>query len=184
VTVLVVWGVGACAYIFFLPRFTYSRVENAIVSGRGSGVPAVPINTLYTQPTLATPSQSNSLESTENRDALYTVGWLDLSQGPEVLHVPDMVGRYYVVQLTDPSGTVFAYVGRRVTGTQAGDYLISGPGWEGMVPAGVTKQIVAPNNMILVIGRTLVESDSDLATAYELAKQIQVTPLSQWRPSQ
>ncbi len=181
VTVLVVWGVGASAYIYFLPRFTYNRVQNTIVSGRGSGVPAIPINTLYTQPTLASPTQSNSLESTENRDTLYTVGWLDLSKGPEVLHVPDMAGRYYVVQLTDPWGTDFAYVGRRATGTQAGDYLISGPGWHGTIPNGVTKQIVAPNNTVLVIGRTLVESDSDLATVYGLAKQIQVTPLSQWQ---
>jgi hypothetical protein len=112
------------------------------------------------------------------RDALYTIGWLDLSQGPEVLHVPDMAGRYYVVQFTDPWGTVFAYVGRRTTGMQAGDYLISGPGWQGAVPHGVTKQIVAPDNTVSVIGRTLVESDSDLATAYGLARQIQVTPLN------
>lgn len=184
VTVLMVWAVGAFAYIYFSPRLIYGRAENAIVSGQGSGLPAIPINTLYTQPTLASPSQSNSLESTENRDALYTLGWLDLSKGPEVLHVPDMAGRYYAVQLTDPWGTVFAYVGRRTTGTQAGDYLITGPGWQGTVPHGVTKQIVSPDNTVLVIGRTLVESDSDLATAYGLAKQIQVTPLSQWQSGQ
>ncbi|HEX6800488.1 MAG TPA: DUF1254 domain-containing protein [Ktedonobacterales bacterium] len=184
VTVLVVWGVGAAAYIYFSPRLAYNRAENTIVSGRGSGAPPIPINTLYTQPTLATSSASNDLLSTGNRDTLYTVGWLDLSKGPQVLHVPDMAGRYYAVQFTDPWGTVFAYVGRRTTGTQAGDYLISGPGWHGTVPAGVTGQIVAPNNTVLLIGRTLVASDSDLATAYGLAKQIQVTPLSQWHPSQ
>ncbi len=184
VTLLVVWGVGAFAYVLFSPGLTYNRLENAIVSGSGSGVPAIPINTLYTQPTRATSSPSNSLLSTGNADTLYTLGWLDLSKGPQVLHVPDMAGRYYAVQLTDPSGTDFAYVGRRATGTQSGDYLISGPGWHGKVPAGVTQQIVSPNNTVLVIGRTLVESDSDLATAYALAKQIQVTPLSQWRPGQ
>lgn len=184
VTVLVVWGVGTYAYIYFSPRLIYNGVENAVVSHGlgGSGSPGIPINTLYTLPTLASPSQSNSLESTGNRDTLYTVGRLDLSTGPEVLHVPDMAGRYYSVQFTDPWGTVFAYVGRRTTGTQAGDYLISGPGWHGTVPDGVT-QIVAPNNTVLLIGRTLVESDSDLATAYGLAQQIQVTPLSQWQPS-
>jgi hypothetical protein len=184
VTLLVVWGVGAAAYVFFSPRFAYSRVENAIVSGRGSGVPAIPVNTLYTQPTLATASSSNNLLSTGNADTLYTVGWLDLSKGPQVLHVPDMADRYYAVQFTDPWGTVFAYVGRRTTGTQAGDYLITGPGWHGTVPAGITQQIASPNNTVLLIGRTLVESESDLATAYGLAKQIQLTPLSQWQPSQ
>jgi hypothetical protein len=109
------------------------------------------------------------------------MGWLDLSKGPEVLHVPDMAGRYYSVQFMDPWGTVFAYVGRRTTGTGAGDYLMSGPGWQGKLPNGV-KQIVSPNNTVLLIGRTLVESDSDLATAYGLAKQIQLTPLSRWHP--
>ena len=185
VAVLVVWGVGTYAYIYFSPRLLYNRLENAIVNhgidaGSSSGIP---INTLYTMPTLASPSQPNALESTGNRDTLYTVGWLDLSKGPLVLHVPDMAGRYYSVQFTDPWGTVFAYVGRRTTGTQAGDYFISGPGWKGKVPDGM-KQIVSPNNTVLLIGRTLVESDSDLATAYGLAKQIQVTPLSHWQPSQ
>ena len=183
VTVLVVWGVGTYAYIYFSPRLLYNRLENATVNHGlgGSGSPGIPINSLYTMPTLASPSQSNTLESTGNRDTLYTVGWLDLSKGPEVLHVPDMAGRYYSVQFTDPWGTVFAYVGRRTTGTQAGDYLISGPGWKGKVPDGV-RQIVAPDNTVLLIGRTLVESDSDLTTAYGLAKQIQVTPLSRWQP--
>jgi hypothetical protein len=178
VTLLVVWGVGAAAYIFFSPRLLYAGAERAVVSHGlgGPGSPGIPVNTLSTQPTLAAPSQGNTLESTENRDALYTVGWLDLSRGPQVLHVPDMAGRYYVVQFTDPWGTVFAYVGRRTTGTRAGDYLISGPGWHGTVPAGMTQQIVAPNNTVLLIGRTLVTSDGDVATAYGLAKQIQVTP--------
>jgi hypothetical protein len=185
VTVVVVWAAGAYACIYFMPRLWYSGLENAVVNHGlgGPGSPGIPINTLYTMPTLASPSQPNSLESTGNRDTLYTGGWLDLSSGPEVLHVPDMAGRYYSVQFTDPWGTDFAYVGRRTTGTQAGDYLISGPNWKGTVPAGM-RQIAAPNNTVLLIGRTLVASDSDLATAYGLAKQIQVTPLSQGPPSQ
>jgi hypothetical protein len=60
----------------------------------------------------------------------------------------------------------------------AGDYLISGPVWKGNVPQGMT-QISSPNNLVLVIGRVLVESEGDLATAYGLAKQIQLSPLSQ-----
>jgi hypothetical protein len=95
-----------------------------------------------------------------------------------------MAGRYYSVQFTDPSdGTDFAYVGTRTTGTEAGDYLVSGPSWQGTVPPGMT-QIAAPNNSVLVIGRVLVESDSDVSTAYGLSKQIQLTPLSRWKPGQ
>lgn len=113
-----------------------------------------------------------------NHDTLLTVGWLDLSQGPQALHVPDFSGCYYSVQFTDPFEVDFAYVGTRTTGTQAGDYLITGPGWKGQVPGGMT-QIVSPDNSVLVLGRVLVYHDSDLSTAYGLAKQIQLTLLSQ-----
>jgi hypothetical protein len=95
-----------------------------------------------------------------------------------------MNDRYYSVQFTDPSdGADFAYVGMRTTGTQAGDYLITGPGWKGQVPSGMA-QISSPNNSVLVIGRVFVESASDLSTAYSLSKQIQLTPLSHWQPGQ
>jgi hypothetical protein len=119
-----------------------------------------------------------------NRDTLITIGCLDLSKGAQVLHVPDMAGRYYSVQFNDPrNNTNFAYVGKRTTGTQAGDHLITGPGWKGQLPGGM-KQISSPNNSVIVIGRVFVENDSDLPTAYGLAKQIQLTPLSQWQAAQ
>ena len=41
------------------------------------------------------------------------------------------------------------------------------------------KQISSPNRSVLVVGRVFVESDDDLPTAYGLATQIQLTPLSQ-----
>ena len=40
------------------------------------------------------------------------------------------------------------------------------------MPQGVT-QISSPNNSVLVVGRTLVESVADLSAAYALSKQIQ-----------
>jgi hypothetical protein len=175
--VVLVWGVGTFVFIYFWPPITYSAYKRAVRHGLG-GDP-IPVNTLYAVPTLASPSASNSsLLATGTRDVLYVGGLLDLSIGPQVLHVPDMADRYYSVQFTDPSdGADFAYVGKRTTGTEAGDYLMSGPGWKGTVSQGMT-QISSPNNSVLVIGRVFVESDSDLPTAYGLAKQIQLTPLS------
>ena len=112
-----------------------------------------------------------------NRDTLPTVGWLDLRKGPQILHLPDMADRYYSVQFTDPStNTNFAYVGKRTTGTQTADYLITGRRWKGQVPTGIT-QISSPTNSVLVLGRVLVVNDDDLTTAYDLSKQIQLTPL-------
>jgi hypothetical protein len=167
--------------IYFLPRMLLSVFKRAIlVKGFGEG--PVPINTLYTQPQaqFADPLHSSGSRLTitgVNRDTLITIGWLDLSKGPQILHVPDMAGRYYSVQLTDPSKNIaFAYVGKRTTGTEAGDYLICGPRWKGAVPQGVS-QISSPNNSVLIIGRVLVGNDSDLPDAYRLSKQIQLSSL-------
>ena len=189
---LILFGVVGVAtwllFIYLWPGFIISVYKRAIlVKGFGEG--PVPVNTLYTesQKLFADPvgmqsaRGSNSVTAGMNRDTLYIVGWLDLSESAQVLHVPDFSGRYYSVQLTDPSkNTNFAYVGTRATGTQVGDTLITGPGWKGQVPSGM-RRIAAPRNSALVAGRVLVTSDSDLATAYNLATQIQLTPLSRWQ---
>lgn len=182
---VVAWVLGTFLFIYFWPHLVLNHFKKAIVN-QGFGDGPISINTLYTEPqklfaepiTSQSASGSNLMTTGVNRDTLLTVGWLDLSKGPQVLHVPDMAGRYYSVQFTDPSDdTDFAYVGTRTTGTQAGDYLITGQGWQGTVPSGMT-HISTPNNLMLVIGRVLVYSDSDLPTAYDLAKLIQLAPLS------
>jgi len=176
--------------IYFWPLMLLYVFKRAIlVKGFGDG--SIPVNTLYTEPQalfadpFSLPASGSKLATTGvNRDTLLTVGWLDLGKGAQILHVPDFSRRYYSVQFTDPSkNTNFAYVGTRTTGTAAGDYLVTGPGWQGTVPPEM-KQIFPPNNSVLVIGRILVYSDSDLPTAYGLAKQIQLAPLSNLQSGQ
>jgi len=179
---------GVCVATWFLVIYVWPRMmlyvykRGLLVKGFGDG--PVPINTLYTQPqelfadplrTPLSPGSSNLMTRGVNHDTLLTVGWLELRKGPQVLHVPDFSGRYYSVQFTDPSkNTNFAYVGKRTTGTDAGKFLISGPDWKGAVQRGMTP-ISSPNNSVVIIGRAFVESDSDLPTAYSLAKQIRLT---------
>ena len=187
---VVAWALGTFLLVYFWPHLVNNIYKRAILN-QGFGDGPIPINTLYTEPqtlfaeplTAQSASGSNLMTVGVNHDTLPTVGWLDLSKGPQVLHVPDFSGRYYSVQFTDPFGVNFVYVGTRNTGTQAGDYLITGPDWKGQVPSSMT-QISSPNNSVLVLGRVLVYTDSDLSTAYDLSKQIQLTPLSGWQPSQ
>ena len=180
---VVAWVAGTFLFIYFWPHLVYNHFKRAIVD-QGFGDGPVPVNTLYTEPqalfadplhTALPPGSSNLMTVGVNHDTLLTVGWLDLSKGPLVLHVPNFSGHYYSIQFTDPFDVNFAYVGTRTTGTQAGDYLITGPDWKGQAPSS-TKQISSPNNSVLVIGRILVSSDSDLAATYNLTKQIQLAP--------
>ena len=181
---IVAWIIGTLLLIYFWPHLVNNIYMKAVLR-QGFGEGPVPINTLYTEPqaffaqplTAQSASGSKLMTVGVNHDTLLVVGWLDLSSGPQVLHVPDFSGRYYSVQFTDPFNIDFAYVGTRETGTQASDYLITGPGWNGQVPNGM-KQVSSQDNSVLVVGRILVYSDSDLSTAYDLAKQIQLAPFS------
>lgn len=179
-------GIAVAAWFLFIylwPLLLLYMYKRSIMA-KGGGEGPVPINTLYTPPEeiftnpLHPPAGASKFLTTGViHDTFYTLGWLDLRKGPLVLRVPDMAGRYYSLQFTDMTkNTNFAYVGKRATGTKAGEYLITGPGWKGQVPSGMA-QISSPNNSVLILGRTLVESDSDLPTARSLAKQIQLKPL-------
>jgi hypothetical protein len=188
---------GVCVATWFLfinfwPRMLLAVYKRAVlVKGFGEG--PIPINTLYTEPeeifadplhTSLPRGSSNLMTVGVNRDTLATCGWLDLGKGPLILHVPDMADRYYSVQFTDPSKNVtFAYVGKRATGTKAGDYLITGHGWTGTVPEGMGL-VASPNNSVLILGRIFVENDNDLPTAHNLATQIRLSPLDGWNPGQ
>lgn len=169
--------------VYLLPRLMLSVYRRAGLS-QGFGDGPIPINTLYVQPqklfadpfTPLPPGSSKLMSIGTNRDTLYAVGWLDLSKGPLVLHVPEMDGRYYSVQFTDPSKNVnFAYVGTRTTGMHAGDHLITGPRWTGTVPQGM-RRISSPNASVLVVGRVFVGNNDDLPAAHALAERIRLTP--------
>jgi hypothetical protein len=168
---------------YFWPGMLLYVFKRAILA-RGVGNGPIPINTLqavprelFADPLHPSASASQLVTRGVNRDTLYVVGWLDLSKASLVLHVPEMAGRYYSVQFTDPSkNTNFAYVGTRTTGTQAGDYLITGPTWTEQIPRGM-QQISSPNASVLVVGRVFVESESDLPAAHDLAQQILLRPL-------
>lgn len=175
-TTVAIWLIGTFVFIYFWPRITVGGFKRIFVrSGLGGG--PIPVNTIYAVP--ERPSQSilsGSVIATGTDDVLYFGGWLDVNAGPQVLHVPEMEERYYSVQFTDPtSGTNFAYVGKRTTGTAVGDFLLCEPKWHGDTPPGMTR-IDVPHHAALLIGRVFVANEEDRHTAYELAKLIQLTP--------
>lgn len=177
VAAIVVWVFGSLAFIYYWPRITVGGFKRAILK-RGFGGGPIPVNTLYA--VLDRSSQSASTSSvlgTGTDDVLYIGGWLDVNAAPRVLHVPEMDGRYYSVQFTDPiSGANFAYVGKRTTGTTGGNFLLCEPRWKGDMPTGMTR-IDVPHRSALLIGRVFAADEGDRLAAYALAKQIQLAPL-------
>jgi len=103
-------------------------------------------NCFHIDRNLATPA---SRVTGQNVDTIQGFAWIDLVDGPQVLHVPDTEDRYYTVQLVDAYLQNIAYVGRRTTGTSEGKYLLTGPGWSGEAPDGMTR-IELPTNLVFV----------------------------------
>lgn len=114
-----------------------------------------------------------------NLDTLYSMAWLDLSQEPLILSAPDTHGRYYMLPLLDAWTNVFASPGKRTSGTKAKHFAITGPGWEGELPAGV-EQIKAPTNQVWITGRTQANGPKDYAAVHAIQKGYTLTPLSAW----
>ena len=73
-TVLVVVGIGTVAYIYYYPHLIYNAWDNAIVRNGDGATPdstGIPVNTLYTLTTLASPSTHNNLAGRKPRHALH-----------------------------------------------------------------------------------------------------------------
>jgi DNA sulfur modification protein DndE len=113
-----------------------------------------------------------------NVDTLYSFAWLDLSQGPYILNLPDEMGRYYLMEMLDAWTNVFAAPGKRSTGTKAQKYVITGPGWQGRLPKGV-KELRSPTNMVWIIGRTYCTgTPEDYKVVHTIQEHYKLVPLS------
>jgi hypothetical protein len=78
---------------------------------------------------------------TPNSDTPYSTLWFDLRAEPFVVSVPAVEkSRYYTVQLIDGNTFNFGYIGSRATGSDAGDYMVVGPNWQGTTPPGSVMQ--------------------------------------------
>jgi hypothetical protein len=124
-----------------------------------------------------------------NFDTLYSIAYLDMTKEPVVVSVPDTNGRYYLLPMLDMWTDVFASPGWRTTGTQAGNFLITPPGWrpdlrerfidEFKLPAG-TQRIDAPTPIVWIIGRTKTDGPADYDAVHKVQAGFKITPLSEW----
>lgn len=162
--------------------YGYSLVTTEITRVQMSNVPKTeglrgPMNSFIN--VLRYPPADYRGVSAPNADTLYSLAWLDLSE-PQVFSHPDMGKRFYLFEITDLWMIDYEAPGTRTAGGAAADYLITGPGWKGTVPAGM-KHIAMPTRYMVILGRTYADgTEEDYKAVNALQAQYRITPLSSW----
>jgi hypothetical protein len=171
-------AIAVDAYIYFYPllsmdisRKTFTNVEPGKEFGKG------PTNMFTNVPEYPPADFKGVVRS--NFDTLYSIAWLDMTKEPAVITAPDTNGRYYLLPMLDMWTDAFASPGWRTTGTQAGTFLVTPPGWNGAVPAGMSR-IDAPTPHVWVIGRTKTDGPPDYDAVHKIQAGYKVTMLSDW----
>ena len=111
-----------------------------------------------------------------NLDTLYSTAWLDLSDGPIVLRVPEMGEHFFLFQMMDAWTNTFASPSTRLNGSSGGAWAVCEAGWSGTLPPGVVR-IDAPTRHVWIVGRTQVRGEGDLPAVRALQDKYTLLPL-------
>jgi hypothetical protein len=126
------------------------------------------------------PAVDNHCCAAPNADTLYTEAWLDVSKEPSILSIPDMGNRYYIIPMLDGYSEVFSVASPATSGYKAQTYAITGPGWTGTLPPGVT-QVKSATGMVWVLGRVYCTGTTeDYKAVHALQDKFSVVPLSSY----
>src|ERR1700682_1327956 len=115
---------------------------------RNSGQFKAPFNQIQNEARVFT--YKDTAVITPNSDTPYSIAWMDLRAEPIVLSVPAVdKTRYYSVMLCDGNTFNYGYIGSRATGSDAGDYMVGGPDWQGAKPGGIKKGFRSPRPLLV-----------------------------------
>ncbi|MGB2635012.1 MAG: DUF1254 domain-containing protein [Candidatus Acidiferrum sp.] len=166
------------AYIYGYPLVTMDMTRKFITNYatlQGNRGPMGQIIRLRTYPAV-----DDHAVTAPNADTLYTTAFLDVSKEPWVFSIPDMGDRYYLMPMLDGWTDVFQVPGKRTTGGKAQKYAITGPGWSGALPAGVT-EYKSPTGIVWILGRIYCTgTPEDYAKVHTLQDKFSLVPLSSY----
>lgn len=172
------YHIGTLGYLYGFPMVDMMQnMYRETRPGSRTSTVLAPVNRFFRFRDLVTPETAGTLRA-PNSDTLYLNGWFDLRDEPIVIRAPDTRGRYYTLAVTDFHSEV-QHVGRRTTGTAARDFVLTGPAYTGLLPAGL-HAVRVPTHQAWVLGRILVNGAEDLPAARAVLDGFEAVPLSQW----
>lgn len=171
-------AIASEAYVYGYPLVTMEisrRVMTNVSKPEGTRAPMGHLVRLRSYPT----AEFKDVTA-PNADTLYTEAWIDIAKEPWVLSLPDSADRYYLFPMLDAWTDVFQVPGKRTTGTGAQTYAITGPGWKGTLPKGVT-EYKSPTSLVWLLGRIYCTgTKADYAAVHAMQDKISLVPLSSY----
>jgi hypothetical protein len=141
-------------------------------------VPAAPPEHLAMLADYIDPAQ-NGITCT-NQDVVYGGGYFDLDAQPVVLQVPDVDDRFWIYSIYDARTDQVGHLGRPYD-TKPGFYLLTGPGWNGKVPEGITEVIKSPTSLASTAPRFFMnDTEEDRNKIQTILNQVMAYPLSEF----
>ncbi|MDB5631559.1 MAG: cell envelope protein [Tardiphaga sp.] len=169
--------IAEAGFIFGLPIVMNYAVMYEYAVDRNSGQFKAPFNQIKNEPNVFT--YKDTAIVTPNSDTPYSFVWMDLRAEPVVLSVPAMdPKRYYSVMLCDGNTYNYGYIGTRATGSEAGDYMVVGPNWQGATPPGIKKVFRSSTELSVAGYRTQLFNAEDLDNVKKVQAGYKVQMLS------
>ncbi len=112
---------------------------------------------------------------TPNVDTLYSNAWLDLTEGPALVHIPPIRARYYTLHFLDAYSNA-TNLSSRTVGPDGGDFLVVPARRDARAPGGVTRFRVASPYMWMLMRILVRDSAGDLEEVRALQDAVTITP--------
>ena len=171
-------GIATEAYIYGYPLVTFDMARKQQTNVAVPDAEHAPMGQMIRMRTY--PAVDNHCCAAPNADTLYTEAWLDVSKEPAVFSIPDMGSRYYMMPMLSGWSEVIEVAASTTTGSKAQTYAITGPGWSGTLPEGVT-QVKSPTGLVWILGRIYsTGTPEDYKAVHALQDKFSVVPLSAW----
>ncbi|MGB8769105.1 MAG: DUF1254 domain-containing protein [Candidatus Korobacteraceae bacterium] len=171
-------SIATDAYIYGYPLVTMDMTRKQFTNVTVPDAAHAPMGQILKLRTY--PAVDNHTVTAPNADTLYTLSWIDVSKEPWIYSIPDMGDRYYLMPMLDGWTDVFQVPGKRTTGDKAQKYAITGPGWTGTLPAGVT-EYKSPTGLVWILGRIYCTgTPADYTAVHALQDKFSLAPLSSY----
>ena len=171
-------AIGTEAYIYGYPLVTMEYTRRVLTNVEQPEGKRAPMGQILRSRVYPTPADKQV--TAPNADTLNIITWLDVGKEPWILSLPDAQDRYYFMPMLDGWTDVFQDPGKRTTGTGSQKFAITGPGWSGTLPDGVT-EYKSPTSLVWILGRIYCTgTPEDYDAVHKMQDDISVVPLSSY----